>query len=116
MPAPPSGVLFPKNQEEVQAILKLCNQYGMPVVPHGGGTSLEGHISAYKGGITISFENVQIFFFTCSFSYKKLNKLIAVNEKDMDCVVQPGITYDELNEQLAKYNLFFPVDPGPGNE
>jgi len=99
----PDAVFYPNDTEDVKRFIQICAKHKVPVVPFGSGTSLEGHTSAEyagHGGVTISFS--------------RMNSVIEVHPEDMDVVVQPGITYDDLNIQLEQYNLFFPVDPGPG--
>ncbi|MBD3678981.1 MAG: FAD-binding protein [Rhodobacteraceae bacterium] len=97
-PAPPDAVAYPENTEEVSQIVKICAAHGVPVIGWGTGTSLEGHALAIKGGVTVDFQ--------------RMNKVLAVNAEDMDVVVQPGVTRQELNEELRATGLFFPVDPG----
>jgi len=92
------AVVFPKNNEEVSKILKLCNEHKVPVVPFGTGTSLEGHAVGNKNGITISLE--------------KMNKILSVNASDFDCRVQANVTRKQLNEYLREDGVFFPIDPG----
>ena len=71
------------------------------MIPFSGGTSLEGALAAItKGGVCIDF--------------KLMNRVLAVHDKDLDVVVQPGVDYEKLNQMLAKDGLFFPPDPGPG--
>jgi D-lactate dehydrogenase (cytochrome) len=96
----PKYVLFPKSTEEVSAIMRICHAQRIPVVAFSGGTSLEGHFANTRHGIAIDFTH--------------MNSIISVHEDDLDVVVQPGVGYEELNEHLAKDNLFFPPDPGPG--
>ncbi|WP_424966624.1 FAD-binding oxidoreductase [Dinoroseobacter sp. S375] len=95
---PPDAVFFPRETAEVQEVLRICSAYGMPLVPFGTGTSLEGHVNAPLGGLSLDFS--------------EMNKVLAVHPEDMDCVVQPGITRKALNEELRATGLFFPVDPG----
>ena len=97
-PAPPDAVAYPVNTDEVSQIVKICNEHGCPVIPYGAGTSLEGHTLAVKGGVTIDLA--------------RMNRLLAVNAEDMDVVIQPGLTREELNTELRTTGLFFPVDPG----
>ena len=97
-PTPPDAVAFPNNTEEVSQIMKICNEHGCPVIAFGAGTSLEGHTLAAKGGISLDMCN--------------MNKLLEVNAEDMDAVVQPGLSREELNTELRATGLFFPVDPG----
>ena len=94
----PDAVVFPKSAEEVAEVVKTCAEHRVPVIPFGTGTSLEGHVNAPNGGISLSF--------------REMNRLIAVNGQDLDCIVEPGITRKELNEQLRDTGLFFPIDPG----
>ncbi len=97
-PAPPDAVAYPENTDEVSQIVKICNDHDCPVIPYGAGTSLEGHTLAVKGGVTIDLG--------------RMNRLLAVNAEDMDVVIQPGLTREELNTELRTTGLFFPVDPG----
>ncbi len=94
----PDIVVFPATTEEVSKIVKIANQYKMPVVPFGRGTSLEGHVIPYDHGITIDFS--------------LMDKIVEVREKDFLVKVQPGVTRSQLNKELKKYGLFFSVDPG----
>ena len=94
----PDAVAYPNDEKEVSEILSLCNRNFCPVVPWGTGTSLEGNSIPIAGGITLSFEN--------------MNNVVRINSDDMDIVVQPGITREEVNNALKNHGLFFPVDPG----
>jgi D-lactate dehydrogenase (cytochrome) len=77
----------------------VCNRFKIPVIPLAGGTSIEGHtIPTERGGIVLDVSN--------------MDKIIAIHEKDMDVVVQPGVGWMELREVLSEYGLFFPPDPG----
>jgi len=95
---PPDAVVFPQATADVQEIVRICAAHRVPVVPFGTGTSLEGQINAPRGGISIDFRD--------------MNQVLAVNAQDLDCVVEPGITRKQLNEQLRDQGLFFPLDPG----
>ncbi|MBT3795034.1 FAD-binding protein [bacterium] len=97
-PILPLGVAFPNTTEEVSAILKICNNFMVPVVPFGAGTSLEGQVVGIEEGISISLEN--------------LNKMIEVNKDDFDCRVQASVTRIQLNNYLKDQGVFFPIDPG----
>ncbi len=95
---PPDAVIYPFSNEEIAQILVLCNQYGIPVIPFGAGSSVEGHLLALKGGICIDMS--------------EMNQVMEINAADMDCRVQAGVTREDLNKTLRYDGLFFPVDPG----
>ncbi len=95
---PPDAVAYPETTAEVAGIVRVCAAHGCPVVPWGVGTSLEGHALAFNGGVTVDFS--------------RMNKVLAVNTDDMDAVVQPGVTREDLNTELRATGLFFSVDPG----
>ena len=94
----PDAVCFPRSNEEVATIVKLCAQTGTPVIAFGTGTSLEGQVQAVNGGICIDLI--------------QMNQILEVNNEDMDCRVQAGVTRRELNQYLRDSGLFFPIDPG----
>src|SRR5258708_3006044 len=95
---PPDAVVFPQSTDDVQDAVRICAQHKMPVVPFGTGTSLEGHINAPFGGVTLDFRD--------------MNRILAVHAQDLDCVLEPGVTRKQLNEYLRDQGLFFPIDPG----
>ena len=95
---PPDAVVYPQSSEEVQQIVRICAASGVAIIPFGVGTSLEGHVNAPVGGVSIDFRD--------------MNKVLAVHAEDLDCIVEPGITRKALNEQLRDSGLFFPIDPG----
>src|ERR1700730_17075413 len=95
---PPDAVLFPQSTQDVQQIVRICATHAVPVIAFGTGTSLEGHVNAPFGGISIDVRD--------------LNRVLAVHAEDLDCVVEPGITRKQLNEHLRDQGLFFPLDPG----
>jgi len=94
----PEAVVWIQSTEEAVELVKLCAEYQVPITPYGAGTSLEGHVQALKGGICVDLS--------------QMDQVIAVNNQDMDCVVQPGVTRKQLNQHLNETGLFFPVDPG----
>ena len=95
---PPDAVAYVETTQEVQNLLKICSQFECPVIGWGTGTSLEGHTSAPRGGISVDFS--------------RMNKILQLNAEDMDVLVQPGLTREALNIELRASGLFFPVDPG----
>ncbi|MDI3468510.1 MAG: D-Lactate dehydrogenase, cytochrome c-dependent [Pseudolabrys sp.] len=95
---PPDAVVFPQSVEDVQQIVRICAANGTPVIPFGTGSSLEGHVNAPRGGVSIDFRD--------------MNKVLAVHAEDLDCVIQPGITRKALNDYLRSSGVFFPIDPG----
>jgi D-lactate dehydrogenase (cytochrome) len=95
---PPDAVVYPQSTEDVQRIVRICAEHDLPIIPFGVGSSLEGHVNAPQGGVSIDFRD--------------MNKVLTVHAEDLDCVVQPGITRKALNEQLRDSGLFFPIDPG----
>jgi len=96
----PFAVLKPASTEEVSEIMKVCHRRTIPVTAYSGGTSLEGHFAATRGGICIDFS--------------RMDKVLALHKEDLDVVVQPAVGWQDLNEDLARDGLFFPPDPGPG--
>jgi len=94
----PDAVAFVHGTEEVAAIVRLCGAAGVPVIAYGAGTSLEGHVTPVRGGITIDLG--------------AMNAIVAVNAEDFDCTVQAGVRRQDLNEHLRDQGLFFPIDPG----
>src|SRR5574338_95065 len=94
----PDAVVFPHTTEEVRDVVNICRRHRVPMIPFGVGTSLEGHILAVNGGVSIDLS--------------QMNKVLAVHEADLDAVVQAGVTRKQLNEYIKHTGLFFPIDPG----
>ena len=97
-PMLPDAVVFAHSTEEVAAAVGLCNQYKVPVIAYGTGTSLEGHILALAGGISIDLS--------------QMNQVVAIHPEDLTVTVQPGVTRKQLNVEIKDTGLFFPIDPG----
>jgi D-lactate dehydrogenase (cytochrome) len=97
-PAAPDIVCFPCTTEEVSAIVRISARHGVPVIPFGAGTSLEGHVNAVHGGITIDL--------------REMNKVLRVSAEDMDATVEAGVTRLQLNRALRNLGVTFTVDPG----
>jgi len=99
--ATPDVVVKPKSSEEVEEIVKIANEYGVPVVARGAGTALCGQAVPIHGGILLDMTG--------------MNKIKEIRVEDLYCVVEPGIIYAKLNEALAEYGFFFPPTPGSGD-
>jgi D-lactate dehydrogenase (cytochrome) len=97
-PAAPDIVCFPHTTDEVAAVVRIAQAHRLPVVPFGAGTSLEGHVNAFSGGITLDL--------------REMNKVLRVSADDLDATVEAGVTRLQLNKALGNTGLTFPVDPG----
>lgn len=95
---PPDIVIFAESEEDVRDAVTIAAVHALPIVPFGTGSSLEGHVNAPFGGVSIDMQGMK--------------KILAVHPEDLDCIVEPGVTRKELNEYLKSYGLFFPIDPG----
>ena len=97
-PMLPDAVIFAQSTDDVAAAVALCNEHCFPVIAYGTGTSLEGHILAVQGGLSIDLS--------------QMNQVVAVNPEDLTVTVQPGVTRKQLNAEIKDTGLFFPIDPG----
>jgi len=95
---PPAAVVFAESTQDVADAVRLAGAHGVPVIPYGAGSSLEGHLLAVQGGISIDVG--------------RMNRVLSVNADDLTVTVQPGITRKQLNEAIKDTGLFFPIDPG----
>ena len=95
---PPAAVVFAESTQDVADAVKLAAEHAVPVIPYGVGSSLEGHLLAVQGGISIDVS--------------RMNKVLSVNADDLTVTVQPGVTRKQLNDEIKSTGLFFPIDPG----
>ena len=95
---PPCAVVFAESTQDVADAVKLASAAGVPVIPFGVGSSLEGHLLAVQGGISLDVS--------------RMNKVLSINAEDLTVTVQPGVTRKQLNEEIKSTGLFFPIDPG----
>ena len=95
---PPDAVVFAETTEEVAAIVRLCAEARVPLIPFGAGTSVEGNTLAVRGGVALNLS--------------RMDRIVGVNPEDFDCTVEAGVRREQLNEHLRDQGLFFPIDPG----
>ena len=95
---PPAAVVFAQSTQDVADAVKLASHYSVPVIPFGVGSSLEGHLLAVQGGISVDLG--------------RMDKVLAINSEDLTVTVQAGVTRKQLNEAVKSTGLFFPIDPG----
>jgi D-lactate dehydrogenase (cytochrome) len=95
---PPAAVVFAHSTQDVQDAVRLCAQHQTPVIPFGVGSSLEGHLLAVQGGVSVDVS--------------RMNQVLAINAEDLTVTVQAGVTRKQLNEAIKSTGLFFPIDPG----
>jgi D-lactate dehydrogenase (cytochrome) len=95
---PPAAVVFAESTQDVADAVRLASEHVTPVIPFGVGSSLEGHLLAVQGGISVDVS--------------RMNKVLAINAEDLTVTVQPGVTRKQLNDEIRSTGLFFPIDPG----
>ncbi len=95
---PPQAVVFAQSEAEVARVVALCAEHRVPLIPFGAGSSLEGHLLAVRGGISLDVS--------------RMNQVLRIDTDDLTVTVQPGVTRKQLNEALKHEGLFFPIDPG----
>jgi D-lactate dehydrogenase (cytochrome) len=96
--SPPQAVVFAESEAEVARVVALCAQHRVPVIPYGAGSSLEGHLLAVQGGVSLDVS--------------RMNRILRIDAEDLTATVQPGVTRKALNDALRHEGLFFPIDPG----
>jgi len=97
-PQRPDAVVFPESTDDVVAVMRLSAEHGIPIVPFGVGSALEGHVVPVRGGVTLDMTH--------------MNEILEISPADFLVKVQPGVTRKQLNAVLKPYGLLFPVDPG----
>ena len=97
-PLAPEGVVFAQSNEEVASVVSLCNQYKVPLIPFGAGSSLEGHLLPIHGGISLDLSG--------------MNQVLNISPDDFLVTVQAGVRRKQLNQEIKDFGLFFSVDPG----
>ena len=96
--APPDAVVFAESTQDVVDAVQLAARYQVPVIPFGVGSSLEGHVLAVQGGISLDVS--------------RMNQVLRIHAEDLTVTLQPGVTRKQLNEAVKSSGLFFPIDPG----
>ena len=97
-PMLPDAVVFAQTTEDVAAVAKLCFEHEIPLIPYGAGSSLEGHLLAVAGGVSLDLS--------------QMNHVLSVHPEDLTVTVEPGVTRKQLNTEIRDTGLFFPIDPG----
>ena len=96
--APPEAVVFCESNDDVVAVVRLAHEHAVPVIPFGVGSSLEGHLLAVQGGVSVDLS--------------RMTRILAINAEDLTVTVQAGVTREQLNREIKDTGLFFPIDPG----
>lgn len=94
----PDAVVYALSTQDVVFVVNACSEHGIALIPYGAGSSLEGHLLAIEGGVSLDVSG--------------MNQVVALNTEDLTVTVQPGMTRKQLNEYLRDTGLFFPIDPG----
>jgi D-lactate dehydrogenase (cytochrome) len=97
-PMPPDAVVFAESTDDVARLMALCVEFRVPLIAYGVGSSLEGHLLAVQGGVSVDMS--------------RMNKVVAVNPEDLTVTVQAGVTRKQVNDEIKSTGLFFPIDPG----
>ena len=95
---PPDAVVYCESNQDVIDAVRLADRHAVPVIPYGVGSSLEGHLLAVQGGLSLDLS--------------RMNRILEINAEDLTVTVQAGVTRTRLNEELRHAGLFFPIDPG----
>ena len=95
---PPDAVVFCESTEDVAAVVRLADEHAVPVIPFGVGSSLEGHLLAVQGGVSVDLS--------------RMTAIVQLNAEDLTVTVQAGVTREQLNREVRDLGLFFPIDPG----
>ncbi len=95
---PPEVVVFCESIEDVSAVLRLADAHAVPVIAYGTGSSLEGHLLAVQGGVSVDVS--------------RMTKIVQLHPEDLTVTVQAGVTREQLNREIRDSGLFFPIDPG----
>src|SRR5690606_13981528 len=95
---PPDAVVWPESTDEVREVVHIAASQRVPLIPFGAGSSLEGHVNAPFGGIAVDLS--------------RMTRVLHVNDRDLDCLVQAGVSRKQINDHLRDMGLFFPTDPG----
>ncbi len=95
---PPEVVVFCESTDDVAFVVGLAHQHAVPVIPYGTGSSLEGHLLAVQGGVSVDVS--------------RMTQLVRLNPEDLTVTVQAGVTREQLNREIRDQGLFFPIDPG----